>query len=74
MVGRSARSLVVIGSNAYNLSREQPVRITYFDTGESKFVQEMSMRHRLAEGGSFEYTDPAKRRYVVVVKCCAFGR
>jgi hypothetical protein len=44
------------------------VRITYFETGDSKFVEEMSMHHTIAEGGSFEFTEPGKhRRFVVVV-------
>ena len=44
------------------------IRITYFETEDSKFVQEMQMRHRVSDrSGSFEYTDPAQRRYVVVV-------
>ena len=44
------------------------VRITYFETEDSKFVQEMHMRHKLPlRTGSFEYTDPAQRRYVVEV-------
>jgi hypothetical protein len=44
------------------------IRITYFETPDSKFVQEMQMRHLDAlRTGSFEYTDPAQRRYVVQV-------
>jgi hypothetical protein len=44
------------------------VRITYFEGSDSKFVQETSMRHTLAEGGSIEFTEPSKhKRFVVVV-------
>lgn len=44
------------------------IRITYFETPDSKFVQEMQMRHLDAlRTGSFEYTDPAQRRYVVQI-------
>lgn len=44
------------------------IRITYFETPDSRFVQEMQMRHSHAlRTGSFEYTDPARRRYVVEV-------
>ena len=44
------------------------VRITYFEASDSKFVQEMSMHHTIAQGGSFEFTDPAQhRRFVVSV-------
>jgi hypothetical protein len=42
------------------------IRITYFETPDSRLVQEMQMRHPAAmRTGSFEYTDPANRRYVV---------
>jgi len=45
------------------------VRITYFQGSDSKFVQETSMRHTLAEGGSIEFTEPSKhKRFVVVVR------
>jgi hypothetical protein len=44
------------------------IRIKYFETPDSKFVQEMQMRHPVAmRTGSFEYTDPANRRYVVAI-------
>ena len=44
------------------------VRITYFETPDGTMVQEMTMRHpRGIRTGSFEYTDAAKRRYVVKV-------
>jgi hypothetical protein len=44
------------------------VRITYFEASDSKFVQERSMRHTLAEGGSIEFTEPTKhKRFIVVV-------
>jgi hypothetical protein len=43
------------------------IRITYFETPESRFVQEMTALHD-ADGGSFEYTDPAQRRYFVKVR------
>jgi hypothetical protein len=43
------------------------VRITYFQAGDSKFVQEMSMHHTIAQGGSFEFTDPAQQRILVSV-------
>lgn len=44
------------------------VRITYFDTPDSKFVQEMSMRHEKGQrAGSFEYSDPSNRRFVIQV-------
>ena len=44
------------------------VRITYLDTPDSKMVQEMSMQHRSGlRTGSFEYTDPTNRRYVIQV-------
>ena len=44
------------------------VRITTFETEDSQFVQEMRMRHRHGlRTGSFEYTDGAKRRYVILV-------
>ena len=42
------------------------IRITYFETPDSRMVQEMSMRHD--DGGSFEYTDPSGRRFVVYVR------
>ena len=38
------------------------VRITYFEASDSKMVQEMSMRHTIAQGGSFDFTDPAQHR------------
>ena len=44
------------------------VRITYFETPTSRFVQEMSMHNKHGlRTGSFEYTDPANRRYVIKV-------
>jgi hypothetical protein len=44
------------------------VRITYFETPDSRFVQEMSMHHPKGQRtGSFEYTDPSKRRFVIDV-------
>ena len=44
------------------------VRITYFETPDSKFVQEMSMHHPQGQrDGSFEYSDPSKRRFVIQV-------
>jgi hypothetical protein len=44
------------------------VRITFFETDDSKMVQEMSMRHKFGfRTGSFEYTDPTNRRFVVRV-------
>ena len=44
------------------------IRITYFETPDASMVQEMTMRHPDGvRAGSFEYTDPAKRRYVVQV-------
>lgn len=44
------------------------IRITYFETPDAKFVQEMQMRHLDAQRtGSFEYTDPTQRRYLVEV-------
>lgn len=44
------------------------VRITYFETPESRFVQEMSMHHPHGDrDGSFEYTDALKRRFVIQV-------
>jgi hypothetical protein len=44
------------------------VRITYFETPSSRFVQEMSMHNKHGlRTGSFEYTDPANRRYVIKV-------
>ena len=44
------------------------IRITYMETPDGHMVQEMTMRHPHGQrGGSFEYTDPAKRRYVVKV-------
>ena len=44
------------------------VRITYFDTPDSKFVQEMSMHHQPGQRtGSFEYTDPTNRRFVIEI-------
>lgn len=42
------------------------VRITYLQAPDSKFVQEMSMHHTMAEGGSFEFTDPAQHRKVSI--------
>ena len=42
------------------------VRITYFQGSDSKFVQEMSMHHAIAQGGSFEFTDPAQHRKVSI--------
>lgn len=44
------------------------VRITYFDTPDSRFVQEMSMQHHHGlRTGSFEYTDPMNRRYRIEI-------
>jgi hypothetical protein len=44
------------------------IRITYFETPDGHMVQEMTMRHpQGVRTGSFEYTDAAKRRYVVRV-------
>ena len=44
------------------------VRITYIEAPDSKFVQEMSMHHPKGQRtGSFEYTDPSKRRFVIDV-------
>ena len=45
------------------------VRITYFETQDSKFVQEMSMHHPKGEprAGSFEYSDPSNRRFFIQV-------
>jgi hypothetical protein len=44
------------------------VRITYFETPTSRFVQEMSMHNQYGlRTGSFEYTDPANRRYLIKV-------
>ena len=44
------------------------VRITYFETPDSRFVQEMSMHNHFGpRTGSFEYTDPTHRRYVISV-------
>ncbi len=44
------------------------VRITYFETPSSRFVQEMSMQHQYGlRTGLFEYTDPANRRYLIKV-------
>ena len=43
------------------------IRITLFETDSSRMVHEMSMLHD-ADGGSFEYTDPAQRRYFVKVR------
>jgi hypothetical protein len=44
------------------------VRITYFETPTSKFVQEMATLNKFGmRTGSFEYTDPANRRYVIKV-------
>jgi hypothetical protein len=44
------------------------VRITYFETPTSRFVQEMATlnKHGLRTG-SFEYTDPTNRRYLIKV-------
>ena len=44
------------------------VRITYFETPTGRFVQEMSMHNKFGlRTGSFEYTDPANRRYLIKV-------
>jgi len=44
------------------------VRITYFETPTSRFVQEMSMHNQFGlRTGSFEYTDPSNRRYLIKV-------
>ena len=44
------------------------IRITYFETDDSKFVQEMQMRHSNGlRTGSFDYTDPTNRRYHVEI-------
>jgi hypothetical protein len=44
------------------------VRITYFETPDSRFVQEMSMQHRNGlRTGSFDYTDPMNRRYRIEI-------
>lgn len=44
------------------------VRITYVEAPGSNFVQEMSMHHPRGErAGSFEYTDPSKRRFVIEI-------
>ena len=44
------------------------VRITYFETPTARFVQEMSTHNKFGmRTGSFEYTDPANRRYVIKV-------
>ena len=45
------------------------VRFTYFESENSRFTQEMQMRHQfpMLRTGSFEYTDPANRRYVVQI-------
>lgn len=51
------------------------VRITYFQTPDSKLVQEMSMHHpHGARAGSFEYTDPSKRRFVIEIGDHATGQ
>lgn len=42
------------------------VRITFFETPDTTMVQEMRMRHKYAlRTGSFEFTDPTNRRFVV---------
>jgi hypothetical protein len=44
------------------------VRITYFETPTSRFVQEMSSYSQYGlRTGSFEYTDPTNRRYLIKV-------
>jgi len=44
------------------------IRITFFETPDTRMVQEMRMRHKYSlRTGSFEYTDPTNRRFVVVV-------
>ena len=45
------------------------LRFTYFETSEGKFVQEISMRHTIAEGGSINFTEPTQhKRFDVVVR------
>ena len=45
------------------------VRITYLETEDSRFVQEMHMRHEAGDrNGSFEFTDPSKRKFNVEVR------
>ena len=44
------------------------IRITYSETEDAKLVHEMHLRHGVgSDGGSFEYTDPLNRRYLVQV-------
>ena len=51
------------------------VRITYFETPDSKFVQEMSTHHKMGlRTGTFEYTDPSGRRFVVEIGPSALVR
>jgi hypothetical protein len=42
------------------------VRITWLETPDSKFVQKMSLHHHMGQrSGSFEYSDPSNRRFVI---------
>lgn len=44
------------------------IRITYYETPSSRFVQEMSMYNEFGlRTGSFEYTDPTNLRYLIKV-------
>ena len=45
------------------------VRVTFFDTPDAKQVYEMSMHHKFPglRTGSFEYTDPLQRRFLITV-------
>jgi hypothetical protein len=45
------------------------VRIIYSDTSDGTFVHEMSLHHSPGErAGSFDYTDPFKRRFTIEVR------